>query len=272
MKKRSPKKKKEILNRKNILVGVLILALLIVVFWIIHFLYVKLNPIYHPEDRVGKIEEKQEIYKEKVVGWLQVSGTNIDYPVIYNDDDTDVNRLGYDFLWTNEQSQELGNREIIFGHNILNVSKNPLITNKDHRRFEQLMSFIYYDFAKENQYIQYTTNGENYVYKIFAVGFVEDHDLSYYGKNFGQKKLKSYIRDAKNGSFYDYKVDVNSDDDIISLITCTRFYGLNANIDFKIDARKLRKHENISKYKVAESAKYDKIKEEMKGDEADEKV
>ncbi len=271
MKKKSPKTKK-IIDKKKTILGVLALVLLVIVFLFGRLIYLKLNPVYRPEDRVGKIEEKQEIYKEKVVGWLQVSGTNIDYPVIYNDDDINVNKIGYDFLWTNESSMELGNREVIFGHNILNVSKTPLITDKSHKKFEQLMSFIYYDFAKENQYLQYTINGESYIYKIFAVGFVEDKKLPYYEKNFEKDRLEKYIKDAKNDSFYDYKVDVDNNDDIISLVTCTRFYGLNANIDFKIDARKLRKHENISKYKVAESAKYDKIKEEMKGDEADEKV
>ena len=142
MKKKSPKTKK-IIDKKKTILGVLALVLLVIVFLFGRLIYLKLNPVYRPEDRVGKIEEKQEIYKEKVVGWLQVSGTNIDYPVIYNDDDINVNKIGYDFLWTNESSMELGNREVIFGHNILNVSKTPLITDKSHKKFEQLMSFIY---------------------------------------------------------------------------------------------------------------------------------
>lgn len=246
--------------------GVLLLAFLV------YFLFKLFQPVYKIEDRLGKMEEKQEVYKEKIVGWLKVQGTNIDYPVIYNADELDLNSVNYDFSWTNDNSKKLGNRELILGHNILNVSKNPLITDPNHSRFEQLMSFIYSDFAKENEYIQYTKDGKNHIYKIFAVGFIDDDKLSYYGKNYNKEKLREYINISKKNSFYNYDVDVNSSDDILSLVTCTRFYGIGGNINFRVDARKLRKNEPIRQYKLAESTKYDKIREEMKGDEADEKV
>ena len=129
-----------------------------------------------------------------------------------------------------------------------------------------------YDFAEKNQYIQYTKDGENHLYQIFAVGFIDDSKLSYYENNYSKKELTEYINEARKNSFYDYQVEVTGDDDILTLVTCTRFYGLSQNVDFKIDARKVRKNEVIGKNKLAESAKYDKIREEMKGDEADEKV
>ena len=41
-----------------------------------------------------------------------------------------------------------------------NVSSQPLIGDKNQGRFEQLMAYIYYDFVKENKYIQYTINNK----------------------------------------------------------------------------------------------------------------
>ncbi len=263
------KKQKLKLKKYKRFLGVIILIVAILLLILLHFLWNVINPAYKIEDRIGKMEEKQEIYKEDVVGWLRVEGTNIDYPVIYNTAEVNMDQLDYDFVWTNSDDEQLGNRELILGHNVLNVSKQPIITDKTHTRFEQLMSFIYYDFAKENQYIQYSINGENYLYKIFAVGFIKNKDMQYYDKFYTKKKLKDYIEQAKKDSFYQYKVDVSEEDDILSLVTCTRFYGYEANIDFKIDARRVRKYENIMKYGVAESKKYGKIKEEMKGEGVD---
>lgn len=249
-------------------------TLLVLLVTVLTCVFLKLfqSDYYKIEDRLTKIEEKQEAYQEKILGWVRVQGTNIDYPVIYNDDDLNLDSVRYDFGWTNKSTKKLGNRELILGHNILNVSKNPTVTDPNHTRFEQLMSFIYYDFAEKNQYIQYTKDGENHLYQIFAVGFIDDSKLSYYENNYSKKELTEYINEARKNSFYDYQVEVTGDDDILTLVTCTRFYGLSQNVDFKIDARKVRKNEVIGKNKLAKSAKYDKIREEMKGDEADEKV
>ena len=38
----------------------------------------------------------------------------------------------------------------------------------------------------------------------------------------------------KKNSIYDYDVDVNKDDKIISVATCTRFFGLDDYKDFRI--------------------------------------
>ena len=265
------KKVKKKNSYKNMLVP-FIVGLVLLLFFLIYFLGRMFHPFYEIDSRVSRLEEKKEVYDEKVVSWVKVQGTNIDYPVIYNGEDVQLDELKYDFAWINESSEKLGNREVVFGHNILNVSTTPLVTDPSHTRFEQLLSFIYIDFAKDNQYIQYTKDGKDYLYEIFAVSFIDDEKLDYYELNYNKEDLSNYINDARKSSFYDYHVEVNADDDILSLITCTRFYGFDANVDFKIDARKVRKNEVVKKYKVAESGKYDKIKEEMKGDEADGKV
>ena len=69
----------------------------------------------------------------------------------------------------------------------------------------------------------------------------------------------NYIKEAKEDSIYDYDVDVNSSDEIISLITCTRYFGLNGKTQFRVDARKLRENEKIEKYSVSTNQNYDEL-------------
>ena len=64
----------------------------------------------------------------------------------------------------------------IFGHNIFNLGPSPKKSSNNFKRFEELMNFIYHDFAQENKYIQFTINGKDYVYKIF--GFEYELELS----------------------------------------------------------------------------------------------
>lgn len=266
-------KNQKLISKKKIFIflfsvcGIILLGFL---FW--KFVYLPRQPVYKIETRVSKVSNMKKEQKEPIVGWIRVQGTNIDYPVIYNSNNVDIEQVQYDFGWVNNGAKTLGNREIIFGHNILNVSTHPIIGSPAHSRFEQLMGFVYYDFAKENQYIQYTFQGKEYLYKIFAVSFTKSNNIDGINKNYTKKELNSYIKEAKQESFYDYSIDVDSNDDILTLITCTRFYGMDANVVFKVDARRVRKKELISQYQVAESTKYDKIKEEMKGETEDEKV
>jgi hypothetical protein len=74
----------------------------------------------------------------------------------------------------------------------------------------------------------------------------------------------------KQDSIYDYDVDVNSDDNIISVITCTRFFGIDDKKDFRIVGRLVRDGEKLNNYSVKRNRKYVEIEEKMKGDDEDE--
>ena len=138
------------------------------------------------------------------------------------------------------------------------VSSEPEIGNSEHIKFEQLMSFVYYDFAKENLYIQYSDGKEEALYKIYAVSF---NDIAYeYGQSYSKKKINKYISDAKDISIYDYDVEVDENDKLISLITCTRYFGRYGKTQFRVDARRIRENEKISKYSVEINSNYDIIK------------
>lgn len=250
--------------------SLIVVATIIVL--ILIFLLIKsidnLSVHYKIDSRVDNVANyKGETEDVKAIGWIRVQGTNIDYPVINNDENVKVGNIKEDFTWTQGEVEELPNKLFILGHNILNVSSKPLITNKDHTRFEQLMSYIYYDFAEENKYIQYTMNGEDYLYKIFSISIVEDDTLDYKSLNYTKEELKEYIKQSREDSYFEFDTDVDENDNIISLITCTRFYGISSDYTFKIDGRMIRKGEPVKNYEITKKDNYKEIEKEIRGDE-----
>ena len=253
--------KSEILARRRIIAvigGVLLLLLMIVPIIVgVKKLQEKMSytPYYNLEERNSKIQETN-IEGNQAYAWLRVQGTDIDTPIIPIT--SSLNSSFADYLWTSGEYVEGENRKVIYGHNIRNVSSYPDITNPGHNRFEQLVSFAYYDFAKENLYIQYNDGKEENLYKIYAVTFNNEADE--YGQSYVMEDVADYIHSAKYNSVYNYDVDVKDTDELIALITCTRYFGAYEKTQFRVDARKVRKNEKILKYNVETTSNYDIIK------------
>jgi SrtB family sortase len=263
-------------NKRLIYTTVLTTLLLVAIAFLLVFGLIRLissiKPFYQTKDRTEEIKKYAKENKDTTtIGWIRVQGTNIDYPVIYTKSQDELQTKMDDFTWVIDNVDKITNYVYILGHNIRNVSSNPIITDKNHTRFEQLPSFMYLDFAKENKYIQYTINGKNYLYKIFSVSIVKEDRLLYNTDNYSKTELKTYIDDSLQDSFYDFDVDVDENDNIITLATCTRFYGATAMYTYKIDARMVRDGEKIKNYSVKENKNYDKIKKIMEGGEKNEK-
>lgn len=259
-------------NNKRKLVTTLIFLIVLIIISIIVYLIFFSEKYYEIEVRKNNVEDyaKNDTGDYKTVGWLRVQGTNIDYPIIYAPD-YNLNYKTDNYLWTEVNNKKLINKISVLGHNIMNLSSKPLVGKEYHSRFEQLMGFVYYDFAKENKYVQYTFNGEDYLYKIFSVSFVNDYDLDIYnGKNLSSKELNKYIKQSLDDSIFEYDVDVNGDDKIISLITCTRMFGVYDKKQFKVDARMVRKSEIITNYKVSKKEEYKDIEKLLEGEEDEE--
>ena len=232
------------------------------------------------EDRTKKLESYQKYNNDfyEVNAWIKVQGTNIDVPVIGILQLTNSERtLDLDnYVWQGDIHKELVNKETLIGHNILNLSSHPAYGIEYYTGFEDLMGFIYYDFAKKNQYIQYTINGKNYVYKVFSV-FFDDYTRmvnDQFKYDVPKKRFKTMIDRYKKESYYKYDVDVDEKDKIITLDTCTRFFGKEDNRTFTVHARLLREGEKMDNYKVKKTDNYKKIEKKLieKGEEENEEI
>ncbi len=204
------------------------------------------------------------------IGWLRIQGTNIDYPIIRSDDvDAEFPVQLESYVWSLNLDEHYHNRIRISGHNIFNLSSQPKLSSNYFKRFEELMNFVYYDFAKENQHVQLTIDGKDYVYKIFMVGFVPADEIVWFpvGDDYSPQDMKDYLELFKKYNFYKYDLDVNEYDDVITLNTCTRFYGIGKNVELYVLGRRLRDGEETINYDVSKTDVYNEIETKLKGDE-----
>lgn len=203
------------------------------------------------ESRVDKLNTYDTDGLQKY-GWLQVQGTSIDLPIL---SDSVGGNIDFNYGWITTGSIGYKTRKVIVGHNVLNVSNTPMVNNPLLTNFEDLMSFVYYDFANENMYLSYTENGEDKIFVIYGIGFYDYNYDSAQGLN-EKNEINNYIKQVKKNSIYKYDVDVNSSDNLITIKTCTRYFGLYEKQQFIIDAREVRKGEEIIKYNVTKTKLY----------------
>ena len=264
---------------KAIIVVSIIFALILSVICIKKYYNGSKKEIFTVDSRISKmVKEKEKDDREHydTIGWLKVQGTNIDTPIIKykykNVDDDEIEEEQIDkenYLWNNVDEDRLLNKINILGHNILNLSSNPDVGLNHFSRFDDLMAFVYYDFVKDNKYIQYTWNGKDYIYQIYSVEFVKDRDLDLYVfDNYTKEEMKNFINKSIKNSLYKFDIKVDENDKIISLITCTRFFGDNNETDFVVNA-KLVKDNEFRNYNVHKMKKYKKIEKILKSEVED---
>ena len=108
------------------------------------------------DSEIAKMKKKYDNSDYDVIGWLDVAGTNLNMPIlraIHEQGDYPVTMKK--FAWSLSDSENYYNFMALFGHNIMNLGV-PRLSDKTFYRFEELMGYVYEDFAKEHKYFQYT--------------------------------------------------------------------------------------------------------------------
>lgn len=161
-----------------------------------------------------------------IAAHLTVQGTSIQDRAIWQGKKTSDYTSG-SVTWAagsaSLRSGSLSQNTVIYGHNWNNCF---VPFKKTGGEFESLMAYSYEDFVSENQYIYLTTNSGVHTYRVFAVCFTTD--LSFY-INCNNIDVASVAQTAMNMSLFNFGVSVGSEDKLITLSTCTRYYkGLGA--------------------------------------------
>ena len=269
-KKKLTKKQKRQLARLVLACLAFILVVSIPVGLIVYFSNNATSSTFKTVDRVKNIKKEKKKEKNEngytTIGWLRVQGTKIDTPIIKYDSVESMDKVNKDdYLWNEYPEEKIQKRVNIQGHNVLNLSTKPEVGLDYFTRFEDLMAFVYLDFAKENQYIQYTIDGKNYLYQIFAVYFDEIYNLDLYNPDeYKDEEVADFIQRSLDKSLYKYDVEVNKDEKVISLITCTRMYG-NDKKQFLVVGKMIDSDSKTTNYEVKESSNYKEVKNLMKG-------
>ncbi|MBC6696056.1 class B sortase [Terrisporobacter mayombei] len=152
--------------------------------------------------------------------WINVKGTNIDYPVVQGEDNDFYLNHGFNKEYLSSGSIFLDYRNnfnddfnsVIYGHHMRNRTM-----------FGELMKFKEEEFFKNNKDITITSKDGTYDYEIFAVG-VFDADFSYNDVSFSdENEFSNFLNKIMSNSTYKRDI-VDSSDKIITLSTCSYEY------------------------------------------------
>lgn len=213
-----------------------------------------------------KILQAQETNAD-VKGWLIVPGTNINEAIVhsskrnshYTNRDwrgnaypiTERNFSDYPQLaafadyrvkW-GETWAGTSRNTVIYGHNYTNL-RQPLDigTDNNHTMFGQLPSYTDLSFAREHPYIYYSTGKNEGIWAVFSVAYSEPGASYKYSH-------KNLIAEWKERSLFDFDIEVDASDHLLTLSTCTRQYVVGGDIyyedqRFVVVARLLRDGES----------------------------
>ena len=216
---------------------------------------------YNGVTGVGNLSDYQSLNSD-VKAWLRIPGTNINYPVLQNAYEDhyylhrglDRGQSYYGVLWTQTATQfgsgaSLSSNTVIYGHNWKNCKWNaaPATYYAGQQMFESLLSYHYTGWAEQYPYIYYSTPSEEMTFVIFACFYTEG--TTWYINAEGN--IDSVISEAQSRSRHTFGVDVNSSDKLLTLSTCTRYYGNTDNQRFVVMARLLRPGETIGPVSVS---------------------
>ena len=153
-------------------------------------------------------------------GWLEVKGTNINYPFVQSKDNKYYLTHSFDKKYT-----DAGWVFLDFRNNIDNPDKNTIIyghARKDKTMFGTLKNTLKKDWYnnKENQIIKMITPKYILEYQVFSTYHIKTEDY-YIQTNFNSdKEFEKFLTTIKNRSTHNYKVNLNKDDYILTLSSC----------------------------------------------------
>lgn len=186
-----------------------------------------------PQQEESSISKEDIVFEENVIGWINVDGTNIDYPVVQADDNEyylnhnykgERDSYGSIYMDFRNVSVERDDNIIIYGHKI-----------RDGSMFSDLANYtnegIYKEYFENNDTVTLDHNGERTTWEIYSAYVVnldrEDYYLFTIFKD--REKYKDFIEDSKERSLVKKDIEITEDDTIISLVTCNFWYD-NARV------------------------------------------
>ena len=180
-------------------------------------------------EKTERMLQVEELSKENsdIVGWIEIEGTNINYPVLQGEDNNFyMNRnfqkeesvygslfLDADFDWNNPSSNLL-----IYGHNI-----------QDGSMFHNLLNYADEEYYKKHPNIRFTTAEEDATYEIIAafrsrVYYKSEQDVFryyYFVNPESKEEYDEFVENAKEASLYDTGKTAEYGDQLITLSTCS---------------------------------------------------
>ncbi len=194
----------------------------------------------------------KKINKE-IVGWITIDGTKIDYPVLYHKGDNN-NSQYYLYRTYKKKPSNWGSIFLDFQSTDSVKSKNVTLHGHNMQDSTMFSSLPEYGgltgnlkYYKKHPIIKFNTPEEDAEYKIisiFKTNTLYEHGVffNYMQGEFGSDaEFMNFVYNCKIRSLIDCPVDVNEDDKLLTLSTCSYEF---TNFRTVIVARKVRKGES----------------------------
>lgn len=156
----------------------------------------------------------------ETVAWIQVNGTNINYPIVKHSDNDyylkhdfyqKKSNTGWIFADYRNDFNNLLNNTIIYGHNLINKTMFGSLPN--------VLKASWYNNSN-NRYIKISTTTYNSIWQIFSV-YKTKPTIDYLQTKFNSlENYHEFLQTLKNKSIYDFNIDVTYQDKIVTLSTC----------------------------------------------------
>lgn len=196
------------------------------------------NTVIHYNDQEIVIPDILDEYKtlynlnKKLIGWVKIDDTYIDYPVLQTSD----NEYYLDHNFDQEQDK---NGSIFMDKDCSILPRNTNLILYGHhmrsgRMFGQLVKYSSEDFYKEHKYIQFDTIYEKGTYEIMFVFrsqiYEEDKIIFKYYQFLdanSETEFNSYMSEMADMSLYETGVTAEYGDQLLTLSTCDYYtdYG-----------------------------------------------
>ena len=168
------------------------------------------------------------------IGWLIVNNTNVNYPVVQTTNNDYYLKHAFD-----RSSNSAGWVYADFRNNFDDLSKNTVIYahgRKDKVMFGSLTNTLNSKWYKnkDNQIIQFSTLNYNTMWQIFAI-YKYEAESYYITTDFSSdESFMEFAKTMKNRSIYDFGIDLNKDDKILTLSTCYNDNGIRLVVQAKL--------------------------------------
>lgn len=179
------------------------------------------NSNYYATTYYSNIDLLSYIHQNtETVAWIQVNGTNINYPVVqHSDNEYYLNHdfykrntnIGWVFADYRNNFNDLDNNTIIYAHNLVNrtmFGQLPYLLRKS------------WQSNSNNFYIKLYTKDKKTLWKIFSVYKIEPTIDYLQVRFYSPENYQAFLNNLKNRSEYNFNIDITTKDKIITLSTC----------------------------------------------------
>ncbi len=153
------------------------------------------------------------------VAWVQVKGTNINYPVVQTNDNNyylnhsfnkTKNTSGWIFMDFRNNKDELNQNTILYAHSRVNGTMFGTLKN--------ILKNNWYK-NEDNHIIKTSTQTNNYLWQVFSVYIIEETS-DYLQIKFSENEALKFFTKLKDRSKLNFDIDLFDNDKIITLSTC----------------------------------------------------